>query len=397
MGGRFPFRRSAGAYDRVNDQIIIVGGQWSDDVNSFSCYSLNLASRTWTQNLDVPNNTSDPGGMIDNKAVYCSGKIHVSGTYSLTVLGEELKGWSYDIEGNSWDEFVFKGTAKPKDRSGHSVCLADTGSLLVYGGLEDDLAVWRTNEVCAASANYGYGLFASEDHLPTATGVFAKIYEFGPTCGVCKIAVLNDRAVITEGLSDPPLVWGGCMADDASDWMHPKAVLIAQDGKTFYDISSAVCDKDWDTVAQVGGIRTWGAIYICTDMPEVEGFHFEMQSPNTGASGTTANTFHAPVQITDAGDVNRQDLKGTIINWVQDSGATGHFTNSNGTRVAVGAGNDCGDWNNSTAYLVGDTVSYNGARYWCIFANTNHLPTETAFWLPNVPDVVPGIVIEVAD
>jgi Galactose oxidase, central domain/Carbohydrate-binding module family 5/12/Kelch motif len=397
VGGRFPFRRTAGAYDPINDQIIIVGGQWADDVNSFSCYSLNLASRTWTQNADVPHDQPDDPTGISGAAVYCSGRVHICGDYGGTIVGGPLTGWSYDISGDTWSQFVFKGEVQPVRRTGHSACLSETGSLLVFGGLEDDLRVWCTTELCAPSLNYGYGLYACSDHLPTAAGVFTKIYEFGPLCGVCKFATLNDRVVITEGLSDPPLVWGGCMAEDASDWMTPKVVLIAQDGKTFYDISNAVCDKDIDTVARVGGIRTWGAIYICTDMPKVEGFHFEMESPNTGAAGTTASTFHAPMQITGISDVSRQDLKTTIVNWHQDSGTTGHFTDASGTRVTIGAGNDRETWDSGAAYVIGDTVSYDGARYWCILGNTNQMPTNSAYWLPNVPDLVPGIVVEVAD
>jgi hypothetical protein len=270
----------------------------------------------------------------------------------------------------------------------------DVDRVIVKIGSADSVALGDPpgNDVATAT-----GLFACPAHLPTSTGIFTKIYEFGPTCGVAKFAVLNDRVVITEGLSDPPLVWGGCMADDASDWMHPKAVLVSQDGIHYYDVSSFVCDADIDTVADVGGIRPWGWIAICTDMPRIEGFSFKMQTPNTGASGTTANTFHAPMQITDATDVVRQDLKGTIANWVQDSGTTGHFTDSGGTKVAVGPGNNLGDWNSSATYSIGDTVTFSGARYWCIAGNTNEDPTHVAYWLPNSPDIVPGILVEFSD
>jgi Galactose oxidase, central domain len=391
----FPSDGPAGfVYDPVHDTIVATGGSYDQEVVVKTTWTLDLTTATWSQNAaDFPSAVGIPTHSMEG--VYCSGKMHLVGD----VTGNQaqfVQAWTYDIDGDSWNELPWKGDIAPPVDA-HGLCLSDTGNLLILAPSGDYEQVWQTQEVCVSTQSSGYGLYACPDHLPTSTGVFTKIYQFGPKCGVCKFATLNDRVVITEGLSDSPLVWGGCMADDASDWMTPKAVLIAQDGKTFYDISNVVCDKDVDTVAQVGGIRTWGAIYICTDMPKVEGFHFEMETPNTGAAGTTASTFHAPMQITGITDVSRQDLKATIVNWHQDSGATGHFTDSSGTRVTIGPGNDRGTWDDSTAYAIGDAVNHSGARYWCILGNTNQTPTNTTYWLPNVPDLVPGIVVEVTD
>ncbi len=58
-----------------------------------------------------------------------------------------------------------------------------------------------------------------------------------------------------QGIAEAPLAWGGCMSDDASDWMYPKAVLISQDGVNFYDITQYVCDTDADVSANIGGIQ----------------------------------------------------------------------------------------------------------------------------------------------
>lgn len=39
-----------------------------------------------------------------------------------------------------------------------------------------------------------------------------------------------------------------------------------------------------------------------------------------------------------------------------------------------------GAYNNGTAYVVDDAVSYNGSSYVCILATTGHIPTNTTYW-----------------
>lgn len=39
-----------------------------------------------------------------------------------------------------------------------------------------------------------------------------------------------------------------------------------------------------------------------------------------------------------------------------------------------------GAYNNSQAYIQGDSVSYNGSSYICILASTGNLPTDTTYW-----------------
>jgi hypothetical protein len=85
------------------------------------------------------------------------------------------------------------------------------------------------------------------------------------------------------------------------------------------------------------------------------------------------------------------------VNWVQDSGATGHFTNAGGETITVGPGNDRGSWNNGTAYVVGDTVTLNGVVYWCILSHTGHTPPNLTYWRVNNPDIVPGIAVDLGD
>ncbi len=180
----------------------------------------------------------------------------------------------------------------------------------------------------------GIGLWASADHLPTETGTFTKIFDLGANAGVCTFAPLNDRCVITEGVAKPPLVWGGCMADDASDWMTPKAVLVTQDGQRYYDISPQVCDKDPDTIADVANIRMNGHIDICLDMPQVEAIHIEMQTPNSGLP-VEAQVFHQTAALEDTAKIARQDLKAGIVQWYRDGSGTGHFE---GVEIDIDAG-----------------------------------------------------------
>ena len=54
----------------------------------------------------------------------------------------------------------------------------------------------------------------------------------------------------------------------------------------------------------------------------------------------------------------------------------------NRPNVAAGSGivNFRGAYNGATAYVVDDSVSYNGSSYVCIADSTGNLPTNTAFW-----------------
>ena len=405
----------SGVYDPVNDALIMVGGYYGDSVMSAATFVLDFATKTWTRKADCPVIDTDEVGIIGHQAVYCSGKMLITGDSGYTETYSDprnpLEAYVYDVASDSWTAHAWdtafdvpegEGPLPPR-RGDHAMCISDTGETFMWGGNTGTYSdifhgLWELSGQCSScDGSTRVNLFASPDHLPTTTGQFESIYEFTSEPGICTFGVLNDRVVITEGIAAPPLVWAGAMADNASDWPHPKAVLIAQDGERFYDVSSEVCDKDPDTVAQVGGIRTWGAIYICTDMPEVEGFYFDMKSPNTGATGTTTSTFHSPMQITEADHVARQDLKGTIVNWVQNSGAAGHFTNAGGDTITVGPGNDRGAWDNGTAYVVGDTVTLNSMVYWCILNHTGHTPPNLTYWRINNPDIVPGIAVDLGD
>ncbi len=132
----------------------------------------------------------------------------------------------------------------------------------------------------------GNKLFCSIDQLPTTggSGSFSEVYDLGSGADCCSVALLNDRAVITEGQNNPPLVFAGCMDPSGADWAVPKAALVTYDsGNNYHDLSAAVCDKDSDTYSDIGGLApNSGWIDICVDMSGVSGFLFEMQSGNAG-------------------------------------------------------------------------------------------------------------------
>jgi hypothetical protein len=258
----------------------------------------------------------------------------------------------------------------PSQRIHHTATLAGD-TLVVIGGIDpnnigysfEDTWVINTasiHEVPGEGGGVswsGQALWASPTHLPTSSAEFTHIAALGDNAGIMSCAVLNDRAVFTEGIADPPWVWGGAMSDDASDWLTPKAVLVSQDGSNFYDVSPQVCDKDPDTVANIGNIRTSGGIYICCDMPEVEGFYLEMGTPNEVTLECEARTYIEEIAFTSSANFEQQDLKGTIDRWVQDSaGLTGHFEDSGDTPLTLGTDNAC------PLVQVGLTVEFTDAN-----------------------------------
>jgi len=245
-----------------------------------------------------------------------------------------------------------------------------------------------TNEITYIIAQVDTGtarsIYACPTALPTVSGVFTEIYTLGPTAGVITMAVLNDRVVFTEGVASVPLVWGGAMVASpaVTDWMYPKQVIVSIDGVTFYDITGYVCDNDSLVSAGIGSITANGYLAICTDMPNVEGFYVEMDGVNTGVSGD----FTEAMNFDSIGVWNRQDLKGTITNWVQDSaGLTGHFTDG-ANPVTIGAGNTEAD------VILGVMVKFSDAEcYIGVITNNGEGADEVELDVAHVDAAVTGI------
>ncbi len=317
-------------YDSERGAVITFGGSGSE-MYCESNYSLNLASATWTSRTNVPN-----GGITNHRAICCNGKVlsMMGSIFPYHDTWEDLL-YQYDIASDTWTHIgctALHPMNVARNSSGATAVVTDEGHVIVCGGLADGGGygeTWLSPFYCALANSFagpGNRLYASPTHLPTDAAEFIQIYDLGLDAGPMSVAVLNDRAIITEGIAEVPLVWGGCMSNDASDWMYPKAVLISQDGINFYDITQYVCDTDQDVSANVGGIRVNGYLAICCDMPWVEGFYFQMGSPNQGISGAGLTaTYTGTIGFTTTDDIERQDLKGIIDQWCQDADAKGHF------------------------------------------------------------------------
>jgi hypothetical protein len=233
--------------------------------------------------------------------------------------------------------------------------ISATGVMAVWNPASD---TWTTD-----SQNFDTGamgesckLYACADNLPDTTQTWVEIYDLGAGAGGISCAVLNDRAVFTEGEAEVPLTWGGAMDATGGDWLVPKAVLGFQDGVNAYDVSSEVCDRDSDTVADVGGIQKWGYLAICCDVPLVEGFYIQMGTANTG---TGLSTFTTDVETDDLDNISQRDLKGAISRWVQDA--------SYSTKTLSGAAVNLGGSPNTVkcpcvahGFEAGDSVAITG-------------------------------------
>ena len=179
----------------------------------------------------------------------------------------------------------------------------------------------------------------SEDDVEALTDLLDGTYPFGLDSEPMSVTTLGDRAIIAHP-DHVPLVYGRChsVADPPTDWMYPKAVLWSQDGEHYEDITRYVCDPDIDTVAPIDNMRPTGQIAICCDMPDVDGFYFEMDSANTGSGLSNVpqqySQFYAETYI------DRENVQGIAAKWVQDAGTGGHFETGASAPVTIGAGKD---------------------------------------------------------
>lgn len=122
--------------------------------------------------------------------------------------------------------------------------------------------------------------------LSVSSPEWIGIHDLGHDADTISVACLNDRVVITEGKTQPPLVFAGCLDPEGSDWAVPRAVMVTyNDGRDWNDISDAVCDSDPETAGHVEPLTSQGWIAICCDTPKVNAFHFDLSHnvPNAGA------------------------------------------------------------------------------------------------------------------
>ena len=371
-GGRFAH---AIAYNSDDDVVMVVGGEQTGGA-LVDAWILDCTEESYTSIDDVP---LEAGDYFENGGLcYCSGNYYAIGTSAANSFedpGPHLGDVSWVYTGGAWETPVYSddtlyGRAFNRvfpvgtdiwSILGESLYVDDMfGGITLVEGAEVFTDMCSYTPAGTAGGASTSKLYASKDHLPTTTATFTQIYDLGDA-DRCTFAVLNDRVVITEGKANGPLVWGGCMEEDGSDWMYPKNVLSSQDGTALYDISYYVLDKDVDNVASVGEISNGGFIAICCDMPTVEAFYIEVESPNTGvSSGETSADYSETNTFAALTDVLYEDYSSTITNWVNDGGSTGHFTDG-ASAVSLGTGNTAPFVEigvqaniNSTAYYIYD-------------------------------------------
>jgi hypothetical protein len=297
----------------VGDVVYLWAGQGEGYWNTM--YSYTIGTDTWA--TLASGGTARAGHTME----HYDGVIYMWGGWSGS--GDPLNTMdAYTISTNTYTTGVDGGNA----RKYHNGAYDGSRYWYQHGGVdaEDEninlLDIFDFLNMAWITGSYGELYAALDDGSPA----FEKIYDLGTAPGVVSCAVLNDVAVITEGVEKRPLWWAGCLSDDGSDWTNPLAVLISQDGDNWFDISSEVLDKDSERYAILtGGVSARGALLVRSMVPYVKGFAVWLQTYNTDIGVDSASDVTAVFDS--SGDVNRKDLKEDILYWKQDSGATGHF------------------------------------------------------------------------
>ena len=331
------------AYDSSNDKMIIFGGAtvfYGDPIMWSDTWEWSFASSVWTQLADAPKDGISRGPNSSSAVIHGSKLMSMFG---LLYPIPSFPGWLmfYDEASDSWTVPVVAGNL-PSGRFGHAGAVSSDGTIYTFGGqtvnegmeggkLLDELLILGPSVWTRTSFESKSSLWACDTLLPTDNAVFTKIYDLGAGAGTVSAAVLNDRCVITEGKNQPPLVWGGAMADDASDWLYPMHALVTMDGNAFYDVSPQVLDRDVTNEAVIGGILPSGYIGVCCDSADVEAFYIEVKTPND-VNATSQHNLDIDVLFQDDTYVDRDNFKYSwfslsIDRWESLTGAFGYLEN----------------------------------------------------------------------
>ncbi len=316
-GGQPPARMAHTAVYDPNRRVMLVFGGDLDGTGTTTAdiWKYDISANAWVQIRGAGEGQQPhPEPMAGHAAVY------FSASQSMMLIGGPCQNriWTYNVSKDRFSQTTLVGEGMAENSLiGHSAVYDEIcQGVIVLGGFgTNDLwgfgyggpcayssrgetlgrftsltqVRFPTNEASYLVAQVEYDdfnrLYASSDRLPVTggSGSFRELYDLGSGAGRCSVAVLNDRAIITEGINKPPLVFAGCMDPSGSDWAVPKAALVTYNsGQSWHDITNQVCDKDPDTYGDVSSLAAnSGQLLVCTDMSGVQGFYFELESPNT--------------------------------------------------------------------------------------------------------------------
>ena len=85
-----------------------------------------------------------------------------------------------------------------------------------------------------------------------------------------------------------------------------------------------------------------------------------------------------------AGDfTTKVNLFATQANTLEENVTNLEASTVASANLATSAANYKGEWNSTTNYLVGQSVSYNGGLYLAKTSNINQIPSSNTYWLLN--------------
>ncbi len=371
----------------VNDVMYVIAGCENLEQNLKEVWALDLNARSWSRKANIPQSMD---GLAFHRAVVCGGNIVCCGGVGNLVHDFADTYLVYNIAADRWSSPELG--VDPGRRLRHSAVTTDDGKLIIFGGIQQQDPevllgdLWYATQLCtpesAGLGLVGSGLYASSSPLPTSDAQFAHIYALTETSGVVSMAVLGDRAIITEGVEEVPLVFLGGLSDDGSDWAFPLRAFVSYDGIESHEISQYVLDSDTQVSADVGGIRSWGHIFICCDVPRVSGFYIEMNTPNEGNPDSSFDNLLCMdlSQIDETsgfpGNIEFEDLKSRMNYWIEDGIRTGHFEKRQHLKVLAAINNGDGTVGipcENHGFLEGDEIVLQGTAH---YDDTYVLPNQ---------------------
>ena len=344
MGARYIHSIS---YDG-SQYVYLVGGNVNDESFSRTVWKINRTAGTYSSLLDYPNSN----GIGGHFAYYCSGYVVVVCGKGDVIYSYNDSYKTYSCSGNVWTTVVPSGDVGLRYLL--TGCVTDTGDIIVHGGISDydpstvyETSGYMASSLCGSGVGTAiigvYNLYASNANLPSTAQTFEHIYTLGSTAGVCSFATLGDRLIITEGQYAVPLVFlpGTLSTDTVDEYASPSRVILDYGSESYHDVSDKVLDNDLDSYADIGGVTTRGAIYFCCDVPTVQKFYLEFETPNNLAGATTE--FSSSSVLDDEIYVVRENIGNGIARWVKDAAdpdMTGHFEGA--AKALAGAAVDLG-------------------------------------------------------